>query len=156
MTVKVDEEKCTGCGICVEACPLDAIIIDQVAKIDAAICTDCCSCIAECPNDAIFTERMAIASSARNVPSVTLSRTSTKRPVTLPPHPRSPVGQPRFQQVNWGGILEKIFDLFTDRFVNQGRGQGQGSGRGKGRGVGRGRGGGRGRGIGMGRGKGRW
>ncbi len=54
ISVKVDVEKCTGCGICVEACPVDAIRLDNdVAVIDEAACTVCGVCVDECPNDAI-------------------------------------------------------------------------------------------------------
>ncbi len=54
MAAKVDAEKCTGCESCVEACPLDAITVnDGVAKIDAETCGDCGACVNECPSEAI-------------------------------------------------------------------------------------------------------
>ena len=53
MAAVINENKCNGCGICAEICPVKAIAIDLVAKIDKAICIDCGSCVAECPNDAI-------------------------------------------------------------------------------------------------------
>ena len=53
MAATVDEEKCTGCGICVDACPQEAITVDDIAKIDADKCVDCGVCVEECPNDAI-------------------------------------------------------------------------------------------------------
>lgn len=49
----VDKEKCAGCGICVDVCPQDAIIIDTVAKIDVDRCIGCGICVKECPNEAI-------------------------------------------------------------------------------------------------------
>ena len=53
MAVKVDARKCTGCEVCVEACPLEAIpVINDLAIISDA-CTECGLCISECPNDAI-------------------------------------------------------------------------------------------------------
>lgn len=49
----VDETLCTGCGICLEACPVDAIVlVDGTANIGDE-CTACGACIAECPNDAL-------------------------------------------------------------------------------------------------------
>lgn len=49
----VDETLCTGCGICLEACPADAIVlVDGMANISDE-CTACGACVAECPNDAL-------------------------------------------------------------------------------------------------------
>jgi ferredoxin len=53
MPAKVDKEKCTGCGVCVDACPQDAISLNDVAEIDAEKCTDCGTCVEECPNEAL-------------------------------------------------------------------------------------------------------
>ena len=53
MAAKVDEGKCTNCGQCVEACPVEAITLDNVAKIDADACTSCGMCVDECPVEAI-------------------------------------------------------------------------------------------------------
>jgi len=46
----VDEEKCTKCGLCLKACPADAITWQkgEYAKIDPAKCTKCRSCINVC------------------------------------------------------------------------------------------------------------
>ena len=53
MPAIVDVEMCVGCGICEEACPEGAIIVDNIAMIDQKKCSDCGSCIDECPNEAI-------------------------------------------------------------------------------------------------------
>lgn len=54
MAAKVDSEKCSGCGECVQACPLDAIQIeDNLAKVDEETCGDCGACVDACPNEAI-------------------------------------------------------------------------------------------------------
>lgn len=54
MAVKIDESKCTGCGACVEACPVDALKIENgKAKVDADTCIDCGTCVDECPVEAI-------------------------------------------------------------------------------------------------------
>ena len=54
MAAQIDTEKCTGCGICVDVCPVEAIKIENdKAKIDNDTCTDCGTCIDECPNDAL-------------------------------------------------------------------------------------------------------
>lgn len=54
MALKVDAEKCTGCGICVEGCPVEAISLkNDKAVIDESTCIECGLCVDECPNDAI-------------------------------------------------------------------------------------------------------
>jgi len=49
----VDSDKCTGCGICENYCPTNAISIDTVAMIDESKCTGCGRCSDECPQGAI-------------------------------------------------------------------------------------------------------
>jgi NAD-dependent dihydropyrimidine dehydrogenase PreA subunit len=54
MAVKIDKEKCNGCGPCSEACPVEAIKIeDNLAVCDEDTCIDCGACIDACPNEAI-------------------------------------------------------------------------------------------------------
>ncbi len=53
--VKIDEEKCTGCGDCIPACPEGALqIIDDKARLISDLyCDGLGACIGECPEDAI-------------------------------------------------------------------------------------------------------
>ena len=54
MSVSVDTEKCTGCGLCVSVCPAQAIsIIQNKAFIDQNKCAECLRCMDECPTNAI-------------------------------------------------------------------------------------------------------
>ena len=51
----VDEEECTGCGLCLESCPSGAIRMQgQAAEIIQGLCTSCGSCAEACPQNAIF------------------------------------------------------------------------------------------------------
>ncbi len=50
----VSEEKCVGCGICVEECPVEAILMeDEKAKIDMSKCIHCGTCHSVCPQEAV-------------------------------------------------------------------------------------------------------
>jgi len=54
MPAEIDSQKCTGCGVCVEVCPLEAISLNGgLAVVDGETCTECGLCVSECPNDAI-------------------------------------------------------------------------------------------------------
>ena len=56
MPVIIDKEKCTGCGLCVKACPFKALlIVDKLAQVDEAACTMCgvCGKPRVCPFQAI-------------------------------------------------------------------------------------------------------
>lgn len=50
----VDQQRCVGCGNCIDSCPMDAIIIEGgKAKIQSDKCCDCGKCISACPHNAI-------------------------------------------------------------------------------------------------------
>ena len=54
MPAKVDENKCSGCGVCMEYCAFDAIQLKNgIAVIDETACVECGACAGQCPNKAI-------------------------------------------------------------------------------------------------------
>ena len=57
--VKIDEEKCNGCGLCVTACAEGAIkIIDGKARlISETYCDGLGACLGHCPQNAITIEK---------------------------------------------------------------------------------------------------
>jgi heterodisulfide reductase subunit A-like polyferredoxin len=65
---EVNERWCTGCGICVEACPYGARVKDEergVVIVREALCQGCGACAVACPSGAAklrgFTEKQAFA-----------------------------------------------------------------------------------------------
>ncbi|MBN1860687.1 MAG: 4Fe-4S binding protein [Candidatus Thermoplasmatota archaeon] len=54
MAVKVDKEKCTGCGACVTACPVEALkVVNEKVEVNEDTCIDCGTCVDECPVQAL-------------------------------------------------------------------------------------------------------
>ncbi len=48
-------DKCVACGLCKDACPVEAISEGApLYTIDADKCIDCGACAGECPNEAII------------------------------------------------------------------------------------------------------
>jgi len=58
MGILVDRDKCTGCGICIEICPMDAIRLDEdgIPHLRYDECWYCGACEEECPTEAITLE----------------------------------------------------------------------------------------------------
>jgi len=53
--VKVDKEKCDGCGTCVDTCPVNVFEIreEKSVVINPDECLICRACEVQCPNSAI-------------------------------------------------------------------------------------------------------
>lgn len=69
--MKVNQEKCIGCGICVPYCPAFAInIVDNKAHIDEDLCFECGNCarprVVRCPTNA-FEESEGVTETPRKI-----------------------------------------------------------------------------------------
>jgi uncharacterized protein (DUF362 family)/ferredoxin len=50
---QIIEEKCTRCGVCVDACPLPNVIDLKTLKVNSRTCERCMLCYEACPEDAM-------------------------------------------------------------------------------------------------------
>ena len=54
MSIRVDDDLCTGCETCLDRCQMDAIKIDEgKANIDLDFCIGCGLCVSTCPSEAL-------------------------------------------------------------------------------------------------------
>ncbi|UCD22057.1 MAG: 4Fe-4S binding protein [Chloroflexota bacterium] len=60
--IKIDEEKCDGCGLCIPSCPEGALqIIDGKAKlVKESFCDGLGACLGECPQGALVVEEKEV------------------------------------------------------------------------------------------------
>jgi len=58
----VEEDKCTGCKVCIEeiACPAMSFKKNGKVVIDETMCTGCAVCVQTCPERAIVPKRRTI------------------------------------------------------------------------------------------------
>ncbi len=58
VTLQLDQEKCTGCGTCLEVCPRQVLSLNgkkaRIANRDA--CMECGACALNCPFEALAVE----------------------------------------------------------------------------------------------------
>lgn len=56
VTLRLDQSKCNGCGMCTEVCPQQVYTIkDKMSHItDRDACLECSACARNCPQQAIY------------------------------------------------------------------------------------------------------
>lgn len=57
MGLIIDNEKCVGCGVCIKACPFDALVMEDNKAVVQSNCTLCGICVDTCKFGAIVLER---------------------------------------------------------------------------------------------------
>ncbi len=55
VTTVVDAERCSGCLVCVPACPYRAVVVepDGICRVNPVLCRGCGACVAACPSGAM-------------------------------------------------------------------------------------------------------
>ncbi len=57
MVISINQSQCSGCGICLDGCPNDAIqLVNGYAQINQELCLQCEACISVCPTGAIVSQ----------------------------------------------------------------------------------------------------
>lgn len=125
--IKIDEEKCTGCGACVDACHEGAIaLIDGKARlIREDYCDGLGDCLPICPADAIsFEERdapayndAAVAAAKRAVESET-ARLRASTPQTAEKPPIQPLRSLRTSELRQWPCQIKLAPLTAPYYAN--------------------------------------
>lgn len=74
MTIQVNSALCSSCGVCVEACPVEAIhLLDTGVMVEDELCVLCEACVDACPNGAIA----SIPEPLHRSPALALATTQT-------------------------------------------------------------------------------
>lgn len=91
--IRIDEEKCNGCGLCIPACAEGAIgIIDGKARLVAEkYCDGLGACLGECPRDALTLVESEVEAFD---PEAAETRVKALKPALPPEAPSMPCGCP--------------------------------------------------------------
>jgi len=70
----IDRESCGGCALCVTACPLEAILLDDegIAVVNEALCKGCGTCAATCLSGTVIMEHSTDEQVLANIEGILL------------------------------------------------------------------------------------
>jgi electron transport complex protein RnfB len=120
----IDEQTCIGCTLCIEACPVDAIVgaARLMHTVIAAECTGCRLCLPPCPVDCIamvesgeawtHETRLARAAQYRRRYQARMERLERAR-AARPATGRGPSGLRRKQ-----ATIERVIERARERLKN--------------------------------------
>jgi electron transport complex protein RnfB len=82
----IDEKQCIGCTLCIQACPVDAILgaPKQMHTVISSECTGCDLCVAPCPVDCITMKVIETKSESWHWP---YPENKPKKPIIIPIYP---------------------------------------------------------------------
>ena len=113
----VDEDLCTGCGLCVTTCAEGAMSIhDCTSSVDQVHCTSCGRCVEVCPTGAIIVMEIApeafrASSPGQREAQPTWARAAAPHPATRPV--ASPAATPRPTPTKLDVIERVLTGLFA-------------------------------------------
>jgi len=58
-TLRLDQEACIGCGMCLKVCPQEVLAMEHGGKariIEQDACMECGACMMNCPSEAIWVQ----------------------------------------------------------------------------------------------------
>ncbi len=68
------DKRCSGCGLCAENCPAQAISRKNLKTADSGKCISCMRCVAKCPNSARKVNGAMVSIAARAIRQACLER----------------------------------------------------------------------------------
>ena len=93
--IRIDETRCDGCGLCVEACPTGAIrLVEGVARVEQSLCRGCEACLEACPTGAISVARE---------PEEVIKPVPVRAPSPVPGQPAPVTTRPAGRLLPWVG-----------------------------------------------------